>query len=285
VGTAATALVIAAAAIWPAAALADPCTSVSSSGERFATCFDPGNRLSVTAASDGFGGALALRHEIHFDDEPDLVWKMEHEMADTVWDGFDHRFDGLLYRGRYLRHARDGHIVMPIGAPKKVFLPFDIGALVEVGRLQVRAGGLSTLGVVKTAALIDLSRSRDFRRRLALGPVASWDIELGRSPVAIVDHRIAPFTALLAELHLESSSGLTSCDLRSEVGNAWLSSRGWQHTLTVEAALERVILAINDRPIALFATGHYDRTTSEALAAIGVRIVLFDRPDSRVGRL
>jgi hypothetical protein len=285
VGTAATTLVIAAVVAAPAAALADPCTGVSPSGERFPVCFDPGNRLSLTAATDGFGAALALRHEIHFEDEPDLVWKMEHEMLDATYDGFAHRFDGVLYRGRYLRHSRDGHIVIPIGAPKKVFLPFDIGALVEVGRLRVRANDLSTLGVVKTAALIDLSRSRDFRQRFALGPVASWDVELARSPVMLVEHRISPFTALLAELHLESSNGLTWCDLRGEAGTAWQSSRGWQRTLAVEAALERVILAVNDRPIAVFATGRYDRAAAEALAAIGLRIVLFDRTDPRVRRL
>jgi hypothetical protein len=210
---------------------------------------------------------------------------MEHGMLDATYDGFGHRFDGVLYCGRYLRHARDGHIVIPVGAPKKVFLPFDVGALVEVGRLRVRPGGLSTLGVVKTAALIDLSRSRDFRRRLAVGPVASWDVELARSPVAVVDHRVSPFTALLAELHLESSSGLTSCDLRGEAGTAWQSSRGWERTLAVEAALERVVLAVDDRPIALFATGRYDRAAGETLVAIGVRIVLFDRADPRVHRL
>jgi hypothetical protein len=261
------------------------CTGVSPSGGRFAACFDPGNRLSLTAATDGFGGGVALRHEIHFDDEPDLVWKLEHEGLDATYDGFSHAFAGVLYRGRFLRHARDGHIVIPIGAPKKVFLPFDIGALVEVGNLRWRAGQDATLGVVKTAALVDLSRSADFRRRFALGPVASWDVDLARTSVAITEHRIAPFSALLAEVHVESDSGLTILDLRGEAGTAWHTAGSWQRHLLAEASLERVVLAVNDRPIAVYATARYDYETSEALAAVGLRFVLFDRTDPRVQRL
>jgi hypothetical protein len=284
VGAAKTALVIAVAAA-ARLARAEPCTGVTADGDRFATCFDPGNRLSLTAATDGFGGGLALRHEIHFDDEPDLVWKMEHTALDTSYDAFDHRFAGILYRGRFLRHARDGHIVIPIGAPKKVFLPFDIGALVEVGNLRWQGTGTATLGMVKTAALIDVSRSRDFRRRLAFGPVASWDIELTRSPVAIADHRIAPFSALLAELHLESVDGLTWFDARGEAGSSLSTLHGWQRELAGEVALERIVIALDDRPIALYATARYDRVTAEAIAAVGVRIVVFDRTDPRVRRL
>jgi hypothetical protein len=285
VGTAKAALVVAAATLVAARpAHADSCTGGEGS-ERFATCFDPGNRFSITAATDGFGGAVALRHEIHFEDEPDLVWKMEHDALDTTYDGFSGRFAGMLYRGRYLRHARDGHIVLPLGTPQKVFLPFDIGALVEVGTLRWDATGDATLGMVRTALLVDLSRSRDFRRRLAIGPVASWDLDLTRSPVTIAEHQIAPFSALLTEVHLESLDGLTSCDLRSEAGMMWRTSHGWNKNLVVEAGLERVIIAVNDRPIALYATARYDYARSEALAAIGVRIVLFDKTDPRVQRL
>ena len=284
-GAAKTALVIAAVSLAAVrSARADSCTGGTGS-DRFPTCFDPGNRFSLTAATDGFGGAVQLRHEIHFEDEPDLVWKMEHDALDTTYDGFTGRFAGMLYRGRFLRHARDGHIVLPLGSPQKVFLPFDIGALVEVGTLRWAPTGDATLGMVKTALLIDLSRSRDFRRRLAIGPVGSWDLDLTRSPVAISQHQIAPFSALLTEVHLESLDGLTSCDLRSEAGMMWRTSHGWEKGLVVEAGLERVVLAVNDRPIALYATGRYDYARSEALAAVGLRIVILDRADPRVQRL
>src|SRR5207249_2676519 len=107
VGTATIALVIAAAAGASATARAEPCTGLSSKGVPFAACFDLGNRLSVTAGSDGVGGTLSLRHDITFEDDPDLVWKMDHTILDGVHSALENRFSGTLYRGRYIRHARD----------------------------------------------------------------------------------------------------------------------------------------------------------------------------------
>jgi len=266
-------------------ARADPCTGVTEAGDHFATCFDPGNRLSLTAATDGFGGALALRHEIHFEDEPDLVWKMEHVALDTSYDAFADRFSGTVYRAYFLRHARDGHIVIPLGTPKKVFLPFDIGAFIEVGNLRWQSTGDATLGVVKTAALVDISRSTDFKRRFAFGPVASWDMDLSRSPVGIAQHRIAPFSAVMADLRIESDNGLTILDLRGEAGTTWHTTGAWQRQLAGEVLLERVVLAVRDQPIAIYASARYDHAANEAIAAVGLRIVLFDRADPRVSRL
>lgn len=264
------------------AARADSCTGVTERGARFATCFDVGNRLSVTAATTGFGGALALRHDITFDDDPDLVWKMEHAIAEASYTPFDHRFTGLLYRGRYLRHARDGHIVLPLGTPQKVFLPFDLGALVEVGQLDWRATGATGLGIVKTAALIDVSRARDHRSRLAFGPVGSWGVTLDRGQARVTEQVVAPFSALLAEAHLESADGLTFADLRGEAGMVWHTTGRWTFEQRAEASLERIVLAVDDRPVALFAAVRYDSELAEATAGVGVRIVLVDRTDPRV---
>lgn len=259
------------------------CTGVTRAGGRFATCFDPGNRASITAGSDGFGGAIALRHVIHFDDEPDLEWKMEHVLGEATHAGWEDRFAGVLYRGRYLRHSRDGHIVLPLGRPRKVFLPFDIGALAEVGALRWRASDdTAALGVVKTAALFDLARSRSFRRRLALGPAARWDLELERRPVAIARHVVAPFSSGVASLHLESQTGRLVGDLRVEAGAAWTSDAGWRPEAIAEATVERVVLAVNDRPIALVLGARYESATDEAIARVGARVVLFDRRDPRV---
>jgi hypothetical protein len=49
-----------------------------------------------------------------------------------------------------------------------------------------------------------------------------------------------------------------------------------------EASVERVILAVNDRPITLFADVRYESITAETIAGLGVRIVLLDRMDPRV---
>lgn len=283
-GTAALALVTAALAVAaPAGSARADCTGVTKAGGRFATCFDLGNRVSLTAGSDGFGGAIAVRHVVHFDDEPDLVWKMEHVVGEATHAGWEDRFAGVVYRGRFVRHARDGHLVLPLGAPKKIFLPFDIGALAEVGALRWRAeDATAVLGVIKTAALVDFARSRNFRRRLALGPAARWDIELERSPIAVVRHAVAPFTTGLANLRMESQTGRLVGELTIEAGTVWRPDTGWRPSATASASLERILLAINDRPIALILGARYDSTTSEATARVAARIILFHRRDPRV---
>jgi hypothetical protein len=290
VGTAAPSLVasavVAAVALGAAAQAAraeNRCTGVTPDGGRFATCFDLGNRLSLTAGTDGFGGAIAVRHLIRFEDDPDLEWKMEHTLLEATHAGFSDRFTGVVYRGRFLRHARDGHIVLPLfGDARKLFLPFDIGALAEVGAVRWQPDGAATIGVVRTAALIDLARSRDFHFLVAVGPVAHWDVSLARHPIAIVEHAVAPFTAGLATGRLESASGLTWGELRAEAGVAWHSRAGWTPEVGAEAAIERILLAINDRPISLTAGVRYDSLTGETIARIGIRIAIVQRLDPRV---
>lgn len=282
-GTTATALVIAVVAIAATAApaAADTCTGTSAAG-KFALCFDPGNRISVAAGSDGFGGALALRHTIHFDDEPDLVWKLEHTLLDATHAGFADRFGAAVYRGYFMRHARDGHIVLPLGAPKKVFLPFDVGAFAEVGTVKWRDQPVTRIGVIRTAGLIDFARSRTFRRRLAVGPVARWDVDVMQDPRTITQHIVAPFSAAMANLHLESANGRLVGDLRAEAGLVWSNVDGWRPQARAEASLERTMLAVNDRPISLVLGVGYESETAEAIARVGARIVLFDRRDPRV---
>ncbi len=264
-----------------ATAQAETCTGTSKAG-KFALCFDPGNRVSVTAGSDGFGGALALRHTIHFADEPDLVWKLEHTLLDATHAGFADELDATVYRGYFMRHARDGHIVLPLGAPKKVFLPFDVGAFAEVGTIEWRDQPVTRIGVVEIAGLVDFARSRTFRRRFALGPVARWDVDLMQEPRSVTQHLVAPFSAAMANLHVESANGRLVGDLRAEAGMVWSTVDGWRPEARAEAYLERTMLAINDRPISLVVGVGYESESAEATARVSARIVLFDRRDPRV---
>ncbi len=276
-GTAAAALV--AVLLIAAPAHAEPCTGTTDGGDRFPICFDIGNRLSLTAGSEGFGGGIALRHIIRFDDEPDLEWKMQHAIFEV--SAF-HDLDATLYRGYYVRHARDGHVVF---GERKLFLPFDIGALVEVGTLRSTDPMTAHLGVVKTAALIDLARSRDFRTRFAIGPVASWDVELTRDPITVTEHVVSPFSSGMANLHLESSDGLYAGDVRVEAGTAWHTATGWRPDAIATASIEHIVLAINDHPIALTLDARYESLTHEGTAGVGVRIVVFHARDPRVATL
>lgn len=286
-GSAAPALLIALALA--VEARADTCTGETSEGGRFAKCFDLGNRLSITAGSDGVGASVKLRHMIRFDDEPDLVWKLEHVLADGTYGGWQQQLDGALYRGRFMRHARDGHIVLPLGIPKKIFLPFDIGAEASVATVRWRPTALPEeqiqMGVVRIAALVDFSRTRSFKRRFTLGPVVRWDIDIDRSMGRIgkvSEHQVAPFTTGMANLHAESKDGLWVGDVRAEAGTVWHTRGGWKTQATAEATLERIVLAINDRPIAITAGASYATATEEAIARVGMRVVLVHRDDKRV---
>ena len=259
------------------------CTGVTASGARFPVCFDVGNRVSVIAGSAGFGAGASIRHVIHFADDPDLVWKMEHLILDASYAGFEDRFTGVAYRGRYTRHARDGHLVLPFGIPRTLFLPFDIGADVEVGRLAWRPDDpIATVGMIKTAGVVDLARAEGFRWRLAIGPLARWDVGFDRTARAIDHHVVAPFSTGLANARFESRNGITVADLRVEAGTAWHTTGGWQPEVLAEARLERIVIAVNDRPIALVVGGGYASGTDELTAQIGARVVVFQHRDPRV---
>lgn len=266
-------------------ARAEPsCTGVTASGGRFATCFDPGNRLFLRVSTDGVGAVLQLRHIIHFDDEPDLVWKMEHTLAEASYLGLWQRYGARLYGGRYLRHARDGHIILPFSTTRKVFLPFDVGAEADVGTLSQQIGDdTARLGVVRTAALIDIGRSEDFSHHLALGAVARWDVDVADDTmIDLVEHHVSPFSTAVADAYAESSSGLTLASLRVEGGTAWSSLTGWAPQVVAGARLERVVIALNDRPLSLFGGVRYDSERAELRGEVGLGFALFQRRDRRV---
>jgi hypothetical protein len=61
----------------------------------------------------------------------------------------------------------------------------------------------------------------------------------------------------------------------------WANETGWQRAARAEATFERIVLAINDRPIALTFGVRYETLTEEATARVGARIVLVQRRDPR----
>ena len=94
-----------------------------------------------------------------------------------------------------------------------------------------------------------------------------------------------PFSSGLANVHLESSDGLYASDLRVEAGVAWHTASGWRPDAIAQASIERILLAINDHPIALTLDARYESLTHEGVAGIGVRIVVFHAADPRVASL
>jgi hypothetical protein len=254
----------------PGAAAADePCWKEHRTGP-YPVCFDPGNRLHLDLSTDGVGGGVQLRHVVGADD-PDVRWRLEHEIA--VARATRESIAATLYSGHYVRHASDGHVVLPFGRPRKLFLPFDIGAEAEVGALR---GGLSSgplqLGVVRSAVLFDLARSDSFGRRLAIGPAARWDVEVDRETRSAGAHSVAPLSIGALDLRAESSTGLTSATLRAEAGAVWSTEVGWRRWLGADAEIERVLVAVQDRPLSLFVAGSYSAEDEALSGWIGVRV-------------
>jgi hypothetical protein len=62
----------------------------------------------------------------------------------------------------------------------------------------------------------------------------------------------------------------------------WHASRGWAPEAKAEASVERTMLAIDDRPVALVLGVGYETAASEAFARIGARFVIAQRRDPRV---
>lgn len=257
------AALLAALACGGAAARAEPRCLAGPAGDPFPTCFDPGRRLVVGASAVGEAGqggvrgavdlAALARHVVATDD-PAVWWRLEHVVLEA--SARDGALDGALYRGRFIRHSRDGRIVLPTSPPRKIFLPFDLGAEAEVGAIAARDGGdRLELGVVRTGLFIEVLRSPSFRRRVAIGAAARWDVSgaLEAGELSAHAHRVAPFSLAMAALHLESASGLTVLDLAGEGGRTWSSERGWHAAGSAHASLERVVIALDDRPLSIYA--------------------------------
>jgi hypothetical protein len=260
-----------AALVAAAPARAAPCVGGVAPRE-FPICFDPGNRLVLEAGWGGVGGALRLRHRVRTSD-PGVSWRLEHTVLEARWDGTTLR--GVVYQGRYLRHSRDGHIMLPTSPPKKLWLPFDIGAEADAGALRLVPGDPHVdVGVVRAAVVLEPLRSGSFRARLTVGPLVRWDVLADLDSKTADEHRVVPFTEGAAALHLESRDGLSVLDVRAEGGASWSSTTGWGRAASTELGVERVLVAVNDVPIAAFAQAGWSGGVGGrgAWIAAGVRL-------------
>lgn len=253
----------------PASAAADECWVEHRHGP-YPVCFDPGNRLRLDATTDGLGGGIQLRHVVPGDD-PDVTWRLEHDLLDLRATGDLVR--ATAYAGRYVRHSSDGHVVLPLGRPRKLFLPFDVGAEAQVGSLIATSSGDALLiGAVRTAALIELSRADHFRHRIAIGPAARWDVVVDRESRSAREHAVAPFSLAALDLRFESRNGLTLVGLRAEAGGEWSTEEGWRRRLGAGAEIERVVLAVQDRPLSIFVSGEYEPHDESLSGLVGFRL-------------
>jgi hypothetical protein len=211
-----------------------------------------------------------------------VYWKRDHELLQVRLAPA--RIDGALYRGLYLRHSREGTLTLPLSPPIALPLPFDIGLRTEVGQLAgplwIPSAGAPRLrvGVVHGDALADFWRSPQHGRWLAAGVGARYDVNLGRDAAGALapDHLVAPMTALAVSMHGEQRDGLLAGGLRAEAAYRRSSVRGWEPSWRADADGEATPVAINDRPLSVYAAAFVEGAGAlprpEAQVFVGLRL-------------
>lgn len=275
---------------------ADPCVGAEADGRTFRTCFAQGRGLEASlgggwgegpAAGAGFAAGLALRwRKDTFTRAGRREWLLD--MAFVEARG---RFAGSLAEGRaaeatlwsglFLRRLAEPFLLVPAPRPIRLPFPFDVGMAVDAGVARWDSGhatGAEALGVepLRGALLLDVARHLGGPvRRAAFGPEASWAVrfEDGVAPVQAV----APFSAGRVEFRAESSDGLAAIALSGRAG--WRLRFPGEDALFYDARLaaERVLVAVNDVPLALYAEGSArgGDVPEELAAGVGVRVGWF----------
>lgn len=252
----------------------DPCVATDELGRSFRTCFAPGQGLELSAGSawgdvQGAGAALAGALAVRWRGDTFATSGRREWLRDMTFLEARARFHGALddartaeatlWSGVFLRHLAEPFLLVPAPRPIRLPFPFDIGMAIGAGEVRWtsdRARGPEALDVeaVRGALLLDVARHLGSSvRRASFGPEMSWAVrfEEGAKPV----QSLAPFSAGRVELLLESSDGLASLGLSGRAGYLLRFPTDNGPFYDCRLSVERVLVAINDVPLALFAEG------------------------------
>jgi hypothetical protein len=260
--------------------------SVDEKGRRFRVRFDPASevRLGLMAGTAGGSEDFAAVAELdlgilyrafaEFGDKPEdrISWQLDHRFLTgriRPWsDGLDDlpELDLIAYTGSFLRHSAAPYMVLPTDPPQRFYFPFDVGVECSVGRVRIPSQAESPrilrLGLARASVLLDPWRSGKPGNSLEIGLGVSYDLDLvGQNSLEnpAVIHRLAPFTALSVRFRLQDPDGLTTLDLRGDLTPHWASSGSWGIGAETTAHFERVLVAVNDEPVALVLEAGYQR--------------------------
>lgn len=279
-----------------ALAATDPCVGSDELGRTFRTCFAAGQGLELSlggawgdgpAEGAGLAGGLALRWRGDtFTNSGRREW-----LRDMAFVEARGRFHGsfrdpraaeaTLWSGVFLRRLTEPFLLIPAPRPIRLPFPFDVGMAIDAGAARWGsglAGGSEALDVepLRGALLLDVARHLGGAvRRASFGPEATWGVrfEEGSRPV----QALAPFSAARVELRVESRDGLGSIELSGRAG--WLMRFPEDNGPFYDCrlAVERVLVAVNELPLALFGeAAARGGALDEALEAIvGVRVGAF----------
>jgi hypothetical protein len=65
-------------------------------------------------------------------------------------------------------------------------------------------------------------------------------------------------SALSLAAHGQRADGLLAGGARVEAAQRWSSARGWERAYRLEGEVEAIPIALNDRPVSIFAAGAAD---------------------------
>jgi hypothetical protein len=251
-----------------AAQAGDPCVATDARGRAYAICFDPGNRIELTLGGAGgdrepfAGGALEAGAAVRWRRDVraragGLEWLVDQTLGEArglfAGGGGPRAADGLAWRGTFVRHRESGYVLVPGPRPLRLPFPFDVGLRVEVGGASWDADRPrdARLAPIRSALLLDLGGHGPIRR-LSFGPEISWGVRIREGAAAV--HEIVPFTAGAVDVRAESRDGLHAAALTFRGGSAVAVPGGAEGFLEGRLTVERVVLAVNDRPVALYAS-------------------------------
>jgi hypothetical protein len=268
-----------------AAQAGDPCLATDGRGRAFRVCFDPGNGLDLSAGAaygreePARGGATDLRARLRWRRDlrtrtGDLDWLRDMAFVEAralldAGEAEPRAAEVLLWRGVFVRHRASPFLLVPGPRPLRFPFPFDVGLLVEMGgaaweRPRRRDADLAP---IRAALLLDLG-GHGVVRRLAFGPEVAWTVHV--SPSEDATHAVVPFTAGVVDARLESRDGLSALGVAVRGGSVLEVPGGSEGFVRATLALERVVLAVNDRPLALYAEGTWRGGASGRGGEVGV---------------
>lgn len=247
----------------------DPCTRTDRRGRTFRVCFDPGSGLDLSAGAawareePARGGATDLRAALRWRRDVrtragGLEWVRDMTFVDaralfTAGESGPRAASALAWRGAFVRHRESPFLLVP-GPRLRLPFPFDVGLLVEAGGATWDSDRSRevVLAPIRSALLLDLG-ARAGLRRLAFGPEVAWTVRLAEGEETV--HRIVPFTAGAVDARAESGDGLLAAALALRGGSSLAVPGGTDGFVEARLAIERVVLAVNDRPVAIYAEG------------------------------
>lgn len=268
-----------------AAQAPDPCLPTDARGRAFRACFDPGDGLDLSVGAvageeePARGGATALGAALRWRSDlrsrrGELEWLrdltfLEGRVLFAAGGGEPRGARALAWRGVFVGHRASPFLLVPGPRPLRLPFPFDVGVVVDVGGATWDRARRRDLDLVpiRSALLLDLA-GHGRLRRLAFGPEVAWSVRVSEDADAV--HAIVPFTAGVVDLRAESRDGLSVLALAVRAGSSLAVPGGAEGFVEATLAAERVVLAVNDRPVALYVEGAFRDGAERGGAEVGI---------------